>query len=127
MMNTDALSRVKEILKEGMTEQEIEEIAAVMEEVEGKLQLEEKEHGFWESKTACWEMFSCPPQIKNECPAFLYGNQPCWEMEGTYCKLTAGGSRGDSTEICETCRIYKKYGHGEPVHITLWGQGLTAV
>ena len=42
---------------------------------------------FQETESACWETCHCPSMIKNECPATKYTYLPCWEIEGTYCKL----------------------------------------
>ena len=122
-MRTEILTQLKEIIKEAETEQEIAEIASVIEEAKGKLHLEEKQPGFWAGKTACWEMFACPPEVRNECPAPENRAYPCWEIEGTYCKLSEYGTKGDDTQICESCRVYKKWGHGEPIEINLFGKG----
>lgn len=79
---------------------------------------------FWHGKTPCWEMCHCPESIKNQCPAYRYPLLPCWEIEGTYLKLSDDGSRGDDTSICQVCRVYKKYGQGNPIEIKLRGKGL---
>ena len=73
--------------------------------------------GFWEGKTPCWETFRCPEMIKTDCPAFKYRFLPCWNIQGTYCKLNDYGATGLDTSICEVCRVYKRYGHGEPIKI----------
>jgi len=79
--------------------------------------------GFWGGKTPCWEIFCCPETIRDECPAFKYRNLPCWQIEGTYCKLLDYGQRGDSTDICWVCQVYKRYGNGEPIEIKHFGKG----
>jgi len=89
--------------------------------------LMEPAQGFWEEKTPCWEMFRCPEAMRKECPAFKYRTLPCWQIEGTYCKLFDYGERGDGTEICENCRVYKKWGHGEQIEIKLRGQGFDTI
>ena len=122
-MRIEKLTQLKELLKEAETEQEIAEISSIIEEAKGKLYLEEKKPGFWAGKTACWEMFACPPEVRNECPAPKYRSYPCWEIEGTYCKLSEYGMKGDGTQICKSCRVYKKWGHGEPIEIKLLGKG----
>jgi NADH:ubiquinone oxidoreductase subunit E len=83
---------------------------------------------FWAGKTPCWEMTRCAPQIRDECPAYTHRTLPCWEIEGTYCKLTMGGScvSGCDTSICQTCRVYKKYGEGKPIDLKLLGAGIDA-
>jgi len=79
---------------------------------------------FWEGKTPCWQMCHCPEAIKNECPARKYPSYPCWEIEGTYLKLTDNGNRGDDVSICQICRVYKRYGQGRPIKIRLFGKGV---
>ncbi len=34
------------------------------------------------------------------------------------------GSSGKDTTMCQTCRVYKKYGNGEPVRLKLFGKGM---
>ena len=80
--------------------------------------------GFWADKVACWEKSRCPEMIKAECPAVKYQFLPCWEIEGTYCKLDDRGATGRDTSVCETCQMYKKYGNGEPIRIRLFGKGI---
>ncbi|MBA7519790.1 hypothetical protein ES705_11877 [subsurface metagenome] len=79
---------------------------------------------WWEEKTPCWEMLRCPEAIRNECPAFRYRSLPCWEIEGTYSKLYDYGANGDSLDICQMCRVYKRWGQGEAIHIKLFGKGI---
>lgn len=74
----------------------------------------------------CWDICHCPSMIKNDCPATKYQFLPCWEIEGTYCKLNDFGAKGDDTSICEVCRVYKKYGKGEPIKIKLHGKGINS-
>ncbi|MBN1691061.1 MAG: hypothetical protein JW901_08570 [Dehalococcoidia bacterium] len=79
---------------------------------------------FWTDKTPCWEMSHCTNMVKSECPAFKYQFLPCWEIEGTYCKLDDYGANGKDTSICEVCRIYKTYGGGRPIQLKLLGRGI---
>ena len=81
---------------------------------------------FWEGKSPCWQMSHCPPQIYEECPAYRNTAFPCWEVEGTYCKLTmeGGHARGRDTAICQVCRVYKKYSAGKTIEIRLTGLGI---
>ncbi len=97
-------------------------IAEIME----KAQIAEKSanSNYWADKQPCWEKCHCPESIKSECPAFLYQFLPCWEIEGTYCKLDDHGSTGKDTSICEVCRVYKKYGKGAPIKLKLMGKGI---
>jgi len=121
-MGKKVIEQVEEIVKDVTTVEEIAEIERVIGEVKGKI-LPEPALGFWEGKTPCWEMFRCPEAMKNECPAFKYRSLPCWQIEGTYCKLYDYGAKGDGTDICQVCRVYKRWGHGEPIEIKLLGKG----
>jgi len=121
-VKTKVAEQLEEILRDVTTVEEIAEIESVINEAKGKV-LTEPALGFWEGKPPCWEMFHCPEAVKNECPAFKYRTLPCWQIEGTYCKLFDYGEKGDGIEICENCRVYKRYGHGERVAIKLRGKG----
>lgn len=79
---------------------------------------------FWQGKTACWEMCHCPEVIKSDCPAYKYRTFPCWEIEGTYCKLSPDGTSGEDTSICRICRVYKRWGENEPIKLKLFGKGI---
>lgn len=78
----------------------------------------------WKDTEACWDKCHCPEMIKRDCPAPKYTFLHCWEIEGTYCKLNDYGAKGDDTSICESCRVYKKYGNDKPIQIKLWGKGI---
>jgi hypothetical protein len=96
----------------------------------GKKEKPTKERGadFWAGKTPCWQMTQCPPAIRDDCPASKYTSLPCWEIEGTYGKLRKRGNAvtGSDTSICETCRVYKKYGGGKSIELKLRGKGIDA-
>jgi len=79
---------------------------------------------FWYDKEPCWDKCHCPSMIKAECPAARYQFLPCWEIEGTYCKLDNRGATGRDTSVCQVCQMYKKYGNGEPIKLKLFGRGL---
>lgn len=85
---------------------------------------EGKEFRFWTGKEPCWELSHCTNMVKAECPAFKYQFLPCWEIEGTYCKLDDYGADGKDTSICEICRVYKTYGEGKPIQLKLLGRGI---
>ncbi len=83
-----------------------------------------EEVNFWTGKNPCWEMCQCPKVIKDECPATRYTSYPCWEIEGTYCKLDRTGTNGKDTSICEICRVYKRWGENQPIQLKLFGRGI---
>ena len=122
-VSTKVTEQMEEILKGVATVEELDDIERIIGEVKGKL-LAEPVTGFWEGKTPCWEMFRCPEAVRDEWPAFKYRSLPCWEIEGTYCKLDNYGTTGQDTAICEMCRVYKRWGHGEPIEIKLLGRGI---
>ena len=80
--------------------------------------------GYWQGKTPCWVMCSCPSSLFNQCPSYRLRSMPCWEMEGTYCKLEDYGATGRDISICQVCRVYKRYGNGAAIEIKLFGQGI---
>jgi len=82
--------------------------------------------GFWEAKTPCWQMCHCPEMIKSECPAPRHPDMPCWEIEGTYCKLGRHGASGMDFSICQVCRVYKRWGNECPIELKLFGEGIGA-
>ena len=124
-MKTEVLKQLEEILRGVTALEDIAQIQKVIDEVKGKV-LTEPGLGFWEGKTPCWEMLHCPEAMRNKCPAFKYRTPPCWQIEGTYCKLFDYGARGDGAEICENCRVYKRWGQNEPIEIKLFGKGFNA-
>ena len=125
-MKARVIEQVEEILTGVSTVEEIAEIEKAIQEAKGKIMIEPG-LGFWEGKTPCWEMFRCPEEVRNECPAFKYRSLPCWEVEGTYCKLFDYGAKGDGTDICQYCRVYKRWGQGEPIEIKLHGKGINPI
>lgn len=111
----DALEQVTEILTGVKTIEEIAEIEKAIQGTKRKLLVEQSV--FWEGKTPCWEMFRCPAEVKNKCPAFTYRYQPCWEVEETYCKLFDYKGKGDGVDICQYCRVYKRWGSSDLIEI----------
>lgn len=101
---------------------DVAEIERTIAEAKGNIQVEHTTD-FWAGKTPCCEMVHCPQLIKSECPAAKNRSLPCWEIEGTYCKLGRHGLSGLDTSICEVCRVYKRWGNGKLIEIKLFGQG----
>ena len=54
----------------------------------------------------CWEVFDCPPERKENCPAWEYqqGNL-CWFVNGTFCEGVARKSWQEKIKRCRSCRI----------------------
>jgi len=87
----------------------------------------ENSTGFWADKTPCWQMCHCSPDMRESCPATEYTFLPCWEIEGTYCKLQTNGpiAVGTDTSICKVCRVHKKSGAHKPIELKLFARGLS--
>lgn len=77
----------------------------------------EPQPGFWDGKKPCWEINHCPELIRDDCPAFRDRALPCWAVEGTYCKRADYGARGDDTSVCQVCRVYRRWGCGQPIEV----------
>jgi tRNA 2-thiouridine synthesizing protein E len=125
-MKTRIAEQLERILREVTTPEDIAEVEKVIREAKGNV-VQEPAEGFWEEKTPCWEMIHCQETIRDKCPAFKHQSLPCWEIEGTYNKVHEHGLKGDNTQICEHCRVRKRWGHGDPIHIKLFGKGLNPV
>ena len=80
----------------------------------------EYRRNFWFRKTSCWEITHCPDSIKNACPAPKHPSLPCWQIEGTYCKLDERNESGEDTSTCKLCRVYEQYGGRRLLQIKLF-------
>lgn len=121
-MDARTMGRVEDLLKEVTTLEELGELERFIQEAKTKYLTLHKT--FWTGKTHCWTMCNCPDPIKSECPAPRHEDTPCWEIEGTYCKLDDQGASGQDIDICQSCRVYKRWGDSVPVKITLFGEGI---
>ena len=95
------------------------EIAQFLRDAEAR-DAEEHRRNFWYGKTPCWKITNCPDSVKNACPAPEYPSLPCWQIEGTYCKLDERSATGLDTSICRLCVVYKQYGGRRPLQIKLF-------
>ena len=124
-MKEKAVEQIEAILKGITVMEDLAEIEKIVADTKDAI-LREAGDGFWEGKTPCWEVCHCPEMIRNECAAPRYTSVPCWQIEGTYCKLNNREASGTDTSICEVCRVYKKWGQGKPIMITFFGKGIDA-
>lgn len=124
-MKPKVMEELKKILDEIRDADDVAEVEKVIAEIKGKISLEPAK-GFWEDKSPCWEMCHCPEAIRDDCPAYTHQALACWAIEGTYCKLTDYGTRGDDISICRVCRVYKRWGAGEPIELKLLGKGINS-
>ena len=81
---------------------------------------EHRPNNFWFGRTPCWQLTNCPDSVKDACPAPKYPYLPCWQIEGTYCKLDERNASGLDTSICRQCRVYEQYGDRSPLKIKLF-------
>lgn len=56
----------------------------------------------------CWELENCPPEKKENCPAweFLSGHL-CWFINGTICQGKAYRDWGKKMEFCRECQVFQ--------------------
>jgi len=85
---------------------------------------EHRRNNFWFRRTPCWQLTNCPDSVKNACPTPKYPALPCWQIEGTYCKLDERHAGGLDTSICRLCPVYKQYGSCSPLQIKLFCSGI---
>ncbi len=81
---------------------------------------EHRRNNFWFGRTPCWQLTNCPNSVKDACPAPKHLSLPCWQIEGTYCKLDERNASGLDTSICKDCRVYEQYGGRSPLKIKLF-------
>lgn len=122
-MKPKVVEQVEKVLNGITTVEGITEIERIIKEAKERI-LFEPSKGFWNGKTPCWEMCHCPEMVRSECPAPKYPFLPCWQIEGTYCKLDDRSANGLDTSICEPCQVYKKYGDNSLLKIKLFGKGM---
>jgi hypothetical protein len=118
-----SVEQLREIVRGIKDPDDVAEIEKVISETKGKVLLE-RTQGFWEGKTPCWEMVHCPEVIRKDCPLQRHQAMACWELEGTYCKLSDGGASGEDTTVCEVCRVYRRWGNNKPIVIKVFGDGM---
>ena len=95
-MSHGIVEQVEELIKGAVTAEDLAEIEKVIQDAKGKMQVS-TDMGFWDGKSTCWEMCNCPSSIHEQCPSFKNRELPCWEIEGTYCKLDDYGATGRDT------------------------------
>ena len=56
----------------------------------------------------CWEIQSCPPETRGDCPAweFKAGNL-CWFINGTICQGKSRVSWSGKMKVCQKCEVFR--------------------
>ncbi len=47
----------------------------------------------------CWEITTCPEEIKKRCSAYIDNTKPCWELNRMICNR-------EESMICDECVVY---------------------
>ena len=79
---------------------------------------------YWHDRKACWEINQCNEILAKECPAYLHQEYPCWEVEGTYCKLNDENFSRNEDSRCYSCKVYLQYGKGTPIQVKIFDKGV---
>jgi hypothetical protein len=125
-MNTKIVDQVAKIINGNVGADDLVQIERIVQKAKKEIETEIP-LGYWQDKTPCWTMNSCPAIIRQECPSHRIHSHPCWEMEGTYCKFNDHDLPGRDTSICNVCRVYKVYGGNQKIEIKLFSHGIGPV
>jgi len=60
----------------------------------------------------CWEMKNCPPERRDNCPAYPDQGNACWTVTGTMCGGKEQGSYHEKIENCRKCDVFAA-AHGQ--------------
>jgi hypothetical protein len=59
------------------------------------------------ARPLCWEMKSCPPSRKAQCPAAEFNSGDlCWLVNGSLCNGADQGSWEDKMAFCRSCPVF---------------------
>ena len=55
----------------------------------------------------CWEIKSCPPERRQQCPAWEFQSGTlCWFVNGTICEGVTHQDWEEKMKICHTCEVF---------------------
>ncbi|MFA7383653.1 MAG: helix-turn-helix transcriptional regulator [Desulfurivibrionaceae bacterium] len=58
------------------------------------------------STLPCWEIKKCPPERRNQCPAWEFQiGELCWFINGTICECKAQKNWKEKMNICRECEV----------------------
>jgi len=56
---------------------------------------------FWNKRTPCWQIISCPPENRAQCGAYLAQHYPCWDLPlEQRCPIV------EKVESCSHCPVH---------------------
>lgn len=59
-----------------------------------------------QKEAPCWEIKSCPPERKENCPAWkFHAGNFCWFINGTLCECKAKKSWQEKMDTCRNCEV----------------------
>lgn len=60
------------------------------------------------SRQPCWEVYTCPPEKRNHCPAWEFQTGDlCWFINGTFCKGDIKASWQEKMRHCRSCDMLR--------------------
>ena len=55
----------------------------------------------------CWEVKSCPPERRQQCPAWEFQSGTlCWFVNGTICEGVVHQDWEEKMKICQACEVF---------------------
>jgi len=64
--------------------------------------------GNQKDRMPCWVIKKCPPETKEQCPAWEFqAGDLCWFIGGTICKGTVHKNWEKKMKLCRSCEVLK--------------------
>ena len=68
--------------------------------------LAQKKKSF-ESRKPCWTIKKCPPERKEQCPAWEFkAGKLCWFINGTICECINQDNWQSKMAVCKKCKVF---------------------
>jgi len=65
-----------------------------------------RRHGDDSQREPCWTVNNCPPERKEQCPAWEFkAGRECWFISGTICEGTACKTWKEKLAVCRNCDV----------------------
>jgi hypothetical protein len=63
--------------------------------------------GDWKWERPCWEVLSCPEDLKPQCPAWEFrAGILCWFINGTICSGCVQNNWAEKIQLCRGCPAF---------------------